>query len=331
MIIPEHIREKLNCLYSNRFLAEEEISSLKNWLVGIKSDPQMEAWLSANWELAANEDVDISFEEIQRRIRMYEKRSKTRRIKHVSEITQKVAAVLLLPLLIFSVWLMIGRLSDSSVMTLATAKGERTHVFLPDGSEIWLNVDSRLEYSTDFNRTNRSLKLAGEAFFKVAKGNKYPFMVDARNFQIKAIGTEFNISAYNDETHATTFLKEGIVELSYFPENKKEQKLQMNPGERATINLDEESINILQGVSGNSVKWTDGELYFENEQIDQVFHKVERWYNVKIKYKLNEFKGETLVLNLKKGESIDRFFQIVDEVIGINVKQNGEEYIISRK
>lgn len=331
MVIPEHIREKLDRLYSNRYLGAEEIGSLENWLAKTKSEPQTEAWLLGNWELAGNVEVDISFDGIRSRIKEYSHQSKTRQIRHLMGILQKVAAILLLPLLILSVWLVLNRQHTSSVMMLATAKGEHTHVFLPDSSEVWLNVDSKLEYSTDYNASNRSLKLKGEAFFKVAKGKKYPFTVDAKGFQVKAVGTEFTVSAYDDEPRASAFLKEGIVELSYFPEGKKEQKLRMKPGEEATIRLAEKSINISPAGSENSIRWTNGELYFENEPFDQVFRKMVRWYDVKIHYNLNEFTNETLTVNLKKGESITRLFQIVDEAIGIKVEQNGGEYVISRK
>lgn len=331
MVIPEHIREKLDRLYSNRYLGAEEIGSLENWLTQTKSDSQTEAWLSDNWELASNVEVDVSFDGIRSRIKQYGHRSKASQIMHLMRIVQKVAAILLLPLLILSVWLVLNRQHTSSVMVLATAKGEHTHVFLPDSSEVWLNVDSKLEYSTDYNATNRSLKLKGEAFFKVTKGKKYPFTVDAKGFQAKAVGTEFTVSAYDDEPRASVFLKEGIVELSYFPQGRIEQKLRMNPGDEATIRLSEKTINISPEGFENSIRWTSGELYFENEPFDQVFRKVERWYDVKIHYNLNDFANETLTVNLKKGESIARLFQIVDEAIGVKVEQNESGYVINRK
>jgi ferric-dicitrate binding protein FerR (iron transport regulator) len=245
-------------------------------------------------------------------------------------LLQKAAAILILPLLGLSIWLMMDRQPQTAQMILATAKGEHTHVFLPDGSEVWLNVDSRLEYSTTFSASNRELKLDGEAFFKVAKDKKYPFIVSANDLEVKVVGTEFNVSAYKTEPNVSTFLKEGIVELKYFPEGKKEQTYRMAPGEKATIIRDEKSIRIMEVTSGNDTRWTKGELYFENEPMDQVFRKIERWYNVKISYQLDDFTNETLNVNLKDNESIDRLLEIINEAIGINVKQNGNKYVITR-
>jgi len=330
MEVPKHIHTMLSRLYSNQYLGDEEISNLDQWLKQAQSDPLASQWLQANWEQSENVDREISFEEVQRRIAKYEQEKKIKRIRQWSVLLQKAAAILILPLLVVSVWLMMNRQPEASKMILATAKGEHTHIFLPDGSEVWLNVDSKLEYSTAYNATNRELKLVGEAFFKVAKDKRHPFIVTAHDLKVRAVGTEFNISAYETDPNASTFLKEGIVELKYFPEGKNEQTYRMTPGEKATIIRNVKSIRIAEATSGNDTRWTNGELYFENESMDQVFRKVERWYNVKISYQLNDFTNETLTVNLKDNESINRLMEIIDEAIGINVKQNGNEYVITR-
>lgn len=331
MVISNNIREKLDRLYCNEYLGPEEIKSLEKWLESVKSDPDFEEWLRNNWESATQVEFKVSFESIQTKIRQHNRQSKIHQVKHWISIIQKAAAILLIPVLVFSVWQIVGHSSNSSAMTVATAKGEHTHIFLPDGSEVWLNVDSRLQYSTDYHATNRLLKLKGEALFKVAKDKKHPFIVDARGFKVKAVGTMFSVSNYDEEAKASTYLKEGIVELSYSPKDQKEQKIQMVPGEQAIISLGEESVKITKTGSDNSLRWSAGELYFENEPMDQVFRKVERWYNVKIQYNLNDFTSETLTVNLKKGESIERLFQIINQAMGINVNIKGEEYVITRK
>jgi len=330
MIIPEHISEKLNRLYSKSYLGQEEIVNLEKWLDWAQTDPEMENWLKNNWEHSAHLDVDISFEEIHNRIKQRNSQFLHRRVYSIFRQLQKVAAILMIPLLVLSVWMLIDR-SNPMTMALVTAKGEHSHVFLPDGSEVWLNVDSKLEYSTGYNTTNRSLKLKGEALFKVVKDKKHPFIVDASGFRVKAIGTVFLVSNYDNESQASTFLKEGIVELSFSTKNLHEKKIKMKQGERATINSGKDSVRISSANSENALKWSNGELYFENEPLDQVFRKVERWYNVSIQYDLKDFSNETLNVHLKKGESIDRLFQIMDQAIGIKIMQNENVYVVTRK
>lgn len=330
MEAPKYIQEILARLYSNRYLSVDEIRNLDQWLNQFHSDPLIDDWLKANWEKSENVEHDISFEEIRRRIAKYEHERKSVRFNEWYGLLQKVAAILLFPLLALSIWLITDRQPQASPMALATAKGEHTHVYLPDGTEVWLNVDSKLEYSTAFNAVDRNLKLEGEAFFKVAKDKKHPFIVSANDLRVKVVGTEFNISAYKTEPNTTTYLKEGIVELKYAPSGKKEQTYHMLPGEKATIVRNEKSISIRDVVSANDTRWTNGELYFDNEPMDQVFRKVERWYNVKISYQIADFSNETLSVNLKNNESIYRLMEIINEAIGINVKQNGNEYVITR-
>ena len=331
MDIPEHIKEKLNRLYSNYFLGADEISLLEKWVKQADADPQMHRWLSSNWEQSGNVEFDMSFEGIRRRIRQYNVRSKTERNNRFVQQMQKIAALLALPLLAISIWLLANRQPVSGNMVLATAKGERTHVWLPDSSEVWLNVDSRLEYSTAYYTVNRSLKLEGEAFFKVAKGKKFPFIVDASNIHVKAIGTEFNISAYDNDPQASAFLKEGVIELTYSPQGKSIQRLKMSPGDEATISVNDESIQLAYAPASNAVRWTTGELHFEDEPMDKVFKKAERWYDVKIEYNPADFTGESLTVNLQNREPLDRLFKIIDEAMGIIIKQTGNEYVIKRK
>lgn len=331
MDIQEHIKEKLSRLYSDRFLGPGEIGVLEKWLKQIESDQQAEQWLSSNWENANDVDADISFEEIRRLIRKRGIRARAARIGTISGWTQRAAAILALPLLLLSGWLLITRQPAAEMMTLVTAKGERTHVWLPDGSEVWLNVDSRLEYLTTYSRDNRLLKLKGEAFFKVARGKEFPFIVNAGEFRVKAIGTEFNVTAYDNEPLASAYLKEGIIELSYSPPGRTAQELRMNPGEKATIDLSGKTMKLEGSFSSNTLRWTEGELFIVDEPMDEVFRKIERWYDVKIDYNPADFRGEALTVSLQNGESVRQLFQIIDEAIGINVKQTAEGYRIRRK
>ncbi|WP_372934627.1 FecR family protein [Mariniphaga sediminis] len=331
MNVPKDIVEIINRLYSNQYLGSEEIRNLEKWLKQSRDNQDTEQWLFSNWQQAENVNFDISIENIFERIKQYEKQSKSYRIKVLLKQAQKIAAVLAIPLLILSVWLLVNPRYKSSEMVLATAKGEHSHVFLPDGSEVWLNVDSRLEYTTDFNATNRHLKLSGEAFFKVAKKQKYPFIVETPDFNVKAIGTEFNVITYREAPYASTFLKEGAVELVYFPHSGKEQKVRMRPGEKASLNKKENTIVITNTLPQHEIGWLEGELMFENEPMDLVFEKTERWYDVRLEFNPDDFEGESLNVKLKKNESIQRLFEIIDEAMGIHVKQNGNDYVIRRK
>lgn len=322
------IKSLISRLYRKEFLSAIEIRELDKWLSGLKNDHTFEAWLQLNWQASEDIPVEISFEEIRRLIHPNKEKPSGKRI--FLQRFQRVAAILILPLLIFSAVLIYQNFyTPENWLSIKTAKGERTHITLPDGSEVWLNVDTEIKYSADFNQSNRTLKLNGEAFFKVSKNKRKNFVVEAGNFRVQAVGTEFGVNAYQNEPVAETYLKEGIVDISLIAKNK--DKTRMNPGQKSIIKSGASEIILRQTQNGSESAWSDGHLVFQNEDIPRVFRKIERWFNVSIKYNPEEFTKETLYVNMKSGETLDKMLQIIDNAIGIEAKRNGNEIMIEKK
>ena len=94
---------------------------------------------------------------------------------------------------------------------LVTSKGEKSYLQLPDGTRVWLNSCTTLEYAENYGHSNRSIYLDGEAYFEVAKNKDLPFVVKANGIDVKAIGTAFNVSAYMEDSQLTTTLFNGKV------------------------------------------------------------------------------------------------------------------------
>lgn len=96
---------------------------------------------------------------------------------------------------------------------LTVPRGESFKVVLCDGTEVWLNANSNFVYPTAFIGNERIVTLEGEAYFKVAKDAKRPFIVKTETVQTRVLGTEFNIRSYTPEdTHVV--LINGKVEVS---------------------------------------------------------------------------------------------------------------------
>ena len=94
---------------------------------------------------------------------------------------------------------------------LVTSKGEKSYLQLPDGTRVWINSCTTLEYAENYGHSNRSIYLDGEAYFEVAKNKDLPFVVKANGIDVKAIGTAFNVSAYMEDSQLTTTLFNGKV------------------------------------------------------------------------------------------------------------------------
>lgn len=200
-------------------------------------------------------------------------------------------------------------------------KGQKSKVFLPDGTEVWLNSESTLTYSTDFGTTTRDVKLIGEAYFKVHKDKKHQFIVHISGVELKVYGTEFNVKSYSDENIIETTLVTGSLSIQKVSENKRSTPLFLKPNQRAVVFKskklivpnDEETITIIDkkditqpGVSQISsitpekvflydeknldqqIAWKDQKLIFKDETFETVAHMLERWYDIKIVFESTE-------------------------------------------
>ncbi|MBK7628066.1 MAG: FecR family protein [Bacteroidales bacterium] len=214
--------------------------------------------------------------------------------------------------------------------------GSNSEILLPDSTKVILNAGSSIRYSSNFNVTNRDLVLVGEALFKVAKNLDIPLNVNAGDINVKAVGTEFNIKAYDDESIIETTLIEGKVEISQLLNvDDKSQFIDLIPNQKAIYIKETESFNLekirnLDSLDAKPVRtlyenilispkvdvsqvvaWTKGRLVIRGESLDNLCIELQRKYDVSIvfsdeKIKKYRFTGvlmdETLeqVLNVIK-------------------------------
>lgn len=167
--------------------------------------------------------------------------------------------------------------------TLRTPMGGEFQIVLPDGTKVWLNSGTSLRFPTAFTGSERVVELNGEAYFEVSKNKKMPFHVRTVNdLDIKVLGTEFNVMAYDNEKIINTTLIEGSVEV------QKGSRMQLlKPGEEAVLNKGNGNIRVGEADTEQATAWKDGQFVFVNENIESIMRKVSRWYNVDIEYKGN--------------------------------------------
>lgn len=202
---------------------------------------------------------------------------------------QRVAAILLLPLLVYSGYITFQNLSlknlpEEQVMmqTVTSRQGMVTRFTLADGTKIWLNSCSELKFPTRFTGKIREVKLKGEAFFEVTKNKKQPFRVNAKELNVEVLGTSFNVINYNDDNQSEVILVEGKVRLSSQKDQIKKELGLMNPGQRAVY--DQEVRNVVtENVDVDKyIAWRDGNLIFRDDKMEDVVKRLSRWFNVEI-------------------------------------------------
>ncbi|MBD3588525.1 FecR family protein [Bacteroides sp. GM023] len=166
---------------------------------------------------------------------------------------------------------------------LTVPRGESFKVVLCDGTEVWLNANTNFVYPTVFVGNERVVTLEGEAYFKVTKDSKHPFIVKTPNVQTRVLGTEFNIRSYTPEdTHVV--LINGKVEVSNAEGGS---FTRLYPGEDAHLQSDGNFL--LTEVDLDSyVYWKDGYFYFDDVTLKDIMQNLGRWYNVNIEFRNKE-------------------------------------------
>ncbi|WP_215224060.1 FecR family protein [Echinicola shivajiensis] len=156
--------------------------------------------------------------------------------------------------------------------------GQKSKVFLPDGTIAFLNSGSQIKYDKDFGINNRDLSLQGEAFFEVAKNKEIPFKVMSGKVVTEAVGTAFNVRAF-DIKDIGVQLTEGKVKV--YPINNPEEKLLLLPGEQVVYQGDEFPQKGRFDLEYYPL-WVKGTLSFDKASLSESVELLERWYGVKI-------------------------------------------------
>ena len=192
----------------------------------------------------------------------------------------KVAAVLLIPALITIVVLSYIAVKPSdkaeSWVQIYSPVGARTKFQLPDGTQGWLNGGSSIKYPVNFVR-NRNVGVSGEAWFDVVHLGSDEFRVTTPYFDVKVLGTQFNVVAYDDESTAEVVLERGkILVLG------KDTEVEMKPDQHVVFNKSTKEFTKKCIDSKTYTSWKDGWLIFKNVPMAEIAKRLERRYNTEI-------------------------------------------------
>jgi ferric-dicitrate binding protein FerR (iron transport regulator) len=195
---------------------------------------------------------------------------------------QRIAAILIIPLMFsFLVYYYFQSNPSSAPASFAEIQcpmGVRTKFQLPDGSTGYLNSGSSLKYPVQFIG-ERKVELIGEAFFDVVHNADIPFHVNTKNLDIKVLGTTFNVIANEDEGIEEIVLQSGKVNVSSL--NGKQLAV-MKPNEQITLDTEKLTLIKKDVEASQYTSWKDGKLVFLNENMQQVAHRLSRWYNAEV-------------------------------------------------
>ena len=291
--------------YCSNCCTEEELSSVLTWFKESAGTSEGKALLFKIWENLPDEDgnlkinFDLLLGRIHHEINLIQSKKllqiadhnliKYKRREEFIKILTRIAAILLLPVLCFGLYMSFkyqsARYGQDSLSQayneVFSSVDAITKVTLPDGSKIWLNRSSSLKYPAIFHGNSRSVELNGEGYFEVVSDSKKPFIVKAGEIQIKALGTTFNVMAYPDEDRIETSLIKGQVELERSDiDGNVMPLLKMKQTDLVIFQKSNHEISVHSILDDSYFSWTNGKLVFNRAPLSEVARKLSRWFNV---------------------------------------------------
>jgi len=301
----------------------------------------------------ADTDYDRLFKSIQKDI---SKQQSTNRIINLKMNFLRIAAIIVVTFLLggtLSYFIFNSKPKEIySFCEVSASLGSKSEIVLPDNTHVWLNAGSKIKYSTSFNQNDRMIYLEGEGYFKVAKNKRIPFIVDAFGFEVKAIGTEFNVKAYKDDATIETTMVEGKVTLQHSTENILEDVF-LVPNQKATFfklketltieaikeleektkeyeYIPEDRLIITSRIDPKSIiSWKENQLIIEREKLSVLVEKLSRKYNFTFVFKTEDIKRFRFTGTLKD-ETLQQVMDAIKISSPIDYTIVGKTVIIER-
>ncbi|NJK96730.1 MAG: FecR family protein [Bacteroidales bacterium] len=282
------------------------------------------AWVLGNLGITADENIAKTEKEFNAfKYRYLSDEKPHRKILNTwyIDILKYAAIVIVVSLLWFFLY---GRTNTdksmliSSFNEISTKPGERSQVTLADGSKIWLNACTKVKYPVDLNAAHLDIYLEGEAYFDLKKISGRSISVHTSRLKVDVLGTAFNLKSYTDENIIETTLVRGKISikgLAKHKEKEKDKEIILEPNQTAVyfkssdfvemktliehrvkktetddrlkqIAINSKS-NIIVAESVNTddqTSWVEGKFVFRKEPFDQLARRLERKFNVKIRF-----------------------------------------------
>ncbi len=278
-INPEILHRYFKGTYSRK-----DYQNIKAFFENKTYHPKLKKHLEEHWATYFNEppetnNIDHLLNSLHTQIQSDKKT--TAKAKFVI-VFQRVAAILIIPLLLAFLAIAYMQLNkrgpEPAYAEIQCPLGVRTKFELPDGSTGFLNSGSKLKFPVVFSG-DRNVSVTGEAFFKIIHDKSHPFIVHTNNLQVKVLGTQFNLTAYEEDTKEEVILKSGKVAVMS-PEGKMYGTL--IPNQSLTFDKTNKTIQKRNVEALQYMGWTEGKLIFRYENMKRVAQRLGRWYNAEI-------------------------------------------------
>lgn len=321
--------------YLDDTATEEEKQSLLAWLEEKEENRDLfrqcyDIWLGSNAFLIPDKEMEKALTRFDKRITAASRKD-NRPAHTIGYYFLRIAAVILLLLSTGYAGYLIGDYTAEPVMVmnkLLTASDGKGRFELPDGSVVWLNANSQLEYPEVFQDNQRKVHLEGEAYFEITPNKRKPFRVEAGGMEVEVLGTRFLVQNYADKPLVEAVLVEGSVQVKggYFP-----QPQVLLPGQLLSYDRKSAQTSLRTVKSADYISWIQSRLVFDNDLLADIMINLERWYGVEITA-TPEFANNTRLSFTVRRESLEEVLKFMTITTSISYKwENDQLYLFPKQ
>lgn len=207
--------------------------------------------------------------------------------------------------------------------TVWVPQGGEYRLTLADGTEVWLNAESKLKFPTQFTGNKRTVELSGEAYFEVTGDTSRPFIIHTEGIEIKILGTSFGIRSYQEEDAILTTLVSGSVDV-----RSQNGNVRLSPEHQAVFNKKTKDISIKQVNTELYVGWKDGKMIYNNCSLEDILRDLKRWYSFDVFYANSQARQIPFSLNIRKYEKATRVLELMQKTGRVHFDIKGNTIIV---
>ena len=200
---------------------------------------------------------------------------------------------------------------------LLVPRGGEHNIVLSDGTKVYVNSDSRLEFPAKFIGKTREVRLYGEAYFQVTSSTEQPFIVKTENMDVRVTGTEFNVKAYKEDNLVQTTLVHGKVSIA--TGQGKHEIRELVPSQQAEFNTTNNNISVRTVDVNSVIAWKNGQFIFKGNKLADIMTTLSRWYDFKVIYQNDKVRDLIFAGKLNRLENMDAMLEIIESTDKVQI------------
>lgn len=324
-----YIQQLIELFGHNNYSADTQ-KKVQQWLADEEHVDEKNEALRELWGQAGEQRIPDGMQQSIRRMQQNLGIQPATSHRNYQLLIWRVAAVFLLAVSSVSVYLMLEKeRPEKDLVECYIPTAEIRELTLPDGTHVMLNSKSTLLYPDQFSGETRSVYLIGEANFKVKPDKKHPFIVKANDYQVTALGTEFNVNAYPESNELIATLLKGSVKVEF---NNLISNVILKPNEQLIYNKHTKEHNLRLPEIGDVTAWQRGELVFSNMPLEDIFTNLERKFPYAFVYSLHSMNRNTYSFRFRNQANLEEVMKIISQVVGdINYVIKGNKCYVTNK